>query len=201
MRLRSVHSGPTRSSSFLSRSAHAVTLCGACAALALAGCASNSALPPPVPDRTVQIAGVAGRLTMNSNSDASVSTIAAPIEQVWRVLPAVFDSLGVAISTVNQAQHLIGNDAQKVRQRLGKAPLSRYFDCGQTQIGPNADSYDVLLTLLIQLQPNGAGSTNLLSTIEATAKPVAFSQAPSACSSKGTLESRLTTLVQTLLPR
>lgn len=164
------------------------------------GCASNSALPERAGEQTVQVVGMAGSLKINSNSTASKATIAAPIEQVWRVLPAVFDSLGVAVSTVNQAQHVIGNDALKVRQRLGKALLSRYLDCGQTQIGPNADSYDVLLTVLVQLQPNGTGSTNVLSTVEATAKPVAFTQSPSACSSKGALESRLTTLVQTLLP-
>lgn len=113
----------------------------------------------------------------------------------------MFDSLGVAVSTVDQAQHVIGNDALKVRQRLGKAPLSRYLDCGQTQIGPNADSYDVVLTLLVHLQPNGVGSTTLLSTVEATAKPIAYAQSASACSSKGALESRLTTLIQTLLPQ
>ena len=170
-------------------------------ATATAGCASNSALPEPPAQQRVQIVGMAGRLTINSNSTASKSSIAAPIEQVWLVLPAVFDSLGVAISTVDQAQHVIGNDAYKVRQRLGKAPLSRYLDCGQTQIGPNADSYDVVLTLLLQLQPNGVGSTTLLSTVEATAKPIAYAQSASACSSKGTLESRLTTLIQTLLPQ
>ncbi len=171
-----------------------------CFAVMLAGCASNSSLPERTGEQTVQVVGMAGKLTVNSNSTASKSTIAAPIEQVWRVLPAVFDSLGVAVSTVNQTQHLIGNDGLKIRQRLGKAPLSRYLDCGQTQIGPNADSYDVLLTVLVQLQASGAGSTNVLSTVEATAKPVAFTQSPSACSSKGALESRLTTLVQALLP-
>ena len=170
-------------------------------AIETAGCASNSALPERPSEQTVQVVGMAGRLTINSNSTASKSAIAAPVEQVWRVLPAVFDSLGVAISTVNQVQHLIGNDALKVRQRLGKAPLSRYLDCGQTQIGPNADSYDVMLTLLVQLQPNGAGSTTVFSTVEATAKPIAFAQSASACSSKGSLESRLTTLIQTVLPR
>ena len=170
-------------------------------ATATAGCASSSALPEPPAQQRVQIVGMAGRLTVNSNSTASKSSIVAPIEQVWRVLPAVFDSLGVAVSTVDQAQHVIGNDALKVRQRLGKAPLSRYLDCGQTQIGPNADSYDVVLTLLVQLKPNGVGSTTLLSTVEATAKPIAYAQSASACSSKGALESRLTTLIQTLLPQ
>ena len=170
-------------------------------ATATAGCASSSALPEPPAQQRVQIVGMAGRLTVNSNSTASKSSIVAPIEQVWRVLPAVFDSLGVAVSTVDQAQHVIGNDALKVRQRLGKAPLSRYLDCGQTQIGPNADSYDVVLTLLVQLQPNGVGSTTLLSTVEATARPIAYAQSASACASKGALESRLTTLIQTLLPQ
>ncbi len=170
-------------------------------ALLLTGCASSNALPERSATQTLQITGVAGSLTLNPSSSASTVTLAFPIEQVWRALPTVFDSLGLPVSTVDQAKHVIGVERLKIRQRLGKTSLSRYFDCGETQIGPNADSYDVFLTLLLQLQPSATNTTSLSTVIDATAKPVAFSQNPSACSTKGAIEQRMTALIQAQLQR
>lgn len=133
---------------------------------------------------------------MSSGSGESSATIAEPIELVWRALPKALDSLGITVNTADQTRYLIGAEATKVRQRLGKAPLSRYLDCGQAQIGPNADSYDVTLTVLVQLQKGIPGTTNVSTTVEATAKPIAYAQAPSECSSKGTLENALMAILQ-----
>jgi hypothetical protein len=69
-------------------------------------------------------------------------------------------------------------------------PLSRYIDCGNsTGIGPNADSYQVNLEFVVEVQPVDAGSS-VRTTLQAMAKPVTFAQDYSACSSKTALESR-----------
>lgn len=171
-------------------------------AIALASCtSSSSALPEYDTRQTVQISGVAGKLNLSSSSSASTSTIAEPIELVWRALPKALDSLGVSVTTVDQSRYVMGAEAIKVRQRLGRAPLSRYLDCGQTQIGPNADSYDVMLTVLVQLQKGVPGATAVSTSVEATAKPIAYSQARSECSTKGTLEKALMLLLQAPLAK
>lgn len=165
--------------------------------IALIGCASSSTLPErSTSPQTMRVQGASGRLRMSSESSGSSFSVSAPIEAVWKVLPMVFDSLSMPVNNADQATHTIGNNAYKVRQRLGKAPLSRYLDCGQTQIGPNADSYDVVLSVMVQLQPGAQGMTTVATTIDASAKPVAYSQAPSPCSSKGALETRISALVQ-----
>jgi hypothetical protein len=163
----------------------------------LTGCtSSSSALPDRDTRQTVQISGVSGKLNMSSSSSATTNTIAEPLELVWRALPKALDSLGINVTTIDPARFVMGAEGVKVRQRLGKAPLSRYLDCGQTQIGPNADSYDVMLTVMVQLQKNVPGATSVSTTVDATAKPIAYSQSASECSTKGTLEKALLAILQ-----
>jgi hypothetical protein len=168
-----------------------------CSLVAASACASSGGLPEQRPaQQTIEIGGMPGKLTVNSSSTANVTKVALAMEQIWRVLPATFDSLGVPITRLEPAKHLIGNEGFKLRQRLGKTTLSRYLDCGTTQIGANADSYDVYLTVMTQLQPGDAGVTTVSTTFEAVARPLAFAQDYSKCSSKGLFESRLVELVK-----
>lgn len=171
--------------------------------IALAGCASggasagpgaagNTSAPIARPAQQSVGSAATGRINVASRSDGPIeTTIAAPIERVWRALPAAFDSLAIPVSRSEPATHTLGNDSFKTRQRLGKTILSRYFDCGATQIGPNADSYEVNITLLTSLSPAGDGSTRLATSIQALARPITFNQGYSACSSKGELERRI----------
>lgn len=172
---------------------------------ALCGCASsgtNVAGTSPLPmSQTVSVAGGAsgsgGSITISPGGGPNVNTLAFPADQVWRAMPAAFDSLAIPVTRLDPATMVIGNEGFKIRQRLGKVPLSRYIDCGQTQIGPNADSYEVYITLVVQLVREGAG-TRMVTSFESSARPLTFSQAYSGCTSRGSLESRLLAVVQAL---
>jgi hypothetical protein len=111
------------------------------------------------------------------------------------------DSLKVPLGRVDPTLRVVGNESFKIRQRLGKTSLSRYFDCGSTQIGPNADSYDVMVTVLAQLESTGAESTRISTTVQAMAKPITFNQEYAQCSSKGELESKLLGFLRAELQR
>jgi len=167
--------------------------------LATMGCAS-AATPAPETGgtsmRTIEVSGMAGKLNLSTSTATSSVAIASSLDKVWRVLPAALDSLGVPVSRMDAVKHVIGNEGFKLRVTLGKTPLSRYMDCGQTQIGANADSYDVYLTVLAQAVDDGNGGTTLSTTFDAAARPIAFSQDYSRCSSKGLFESRLADAVK-----
>lgn len=182
----------------------------------LMGCASGGAAPSsgatvpaapaaapgaPVPQRRqVQIAGAP--LVMSTEASRDVAQLAAPVARSWEALRAAYDSVGVAVGTLDPRTHTIGNLGYKVRQRLGRAPLSRYLDCGgSTQVGPNADSYDVMLSVTSTLTPAGAEATTLTTTVEADARPATFNQSWMRCTSKGALEKRLADLVRAQLAR
>jgi hypothetical protein len=141
-------------------------------------------------------------LRVNAAADGpTIHTTAANVDRVWRVLPAAFDSLGIPVTRVDPKLKIIGTEGLKIRQHLKRVPLSRYLDCGQTQIGPNADSYEVFLVLLVQVKPapNAADNTQVVTTFEASARPLTFSQGYSRCTTSTTLEKRLLEMINAQL--
>ena len=163
--------------------------------LAVAGCASGGAAGSAPASQTVRVVGPAATqsVAMSGGAETSSSkTLPYTVEQVWRALPGVLDSLGIPIQTLDPAKRLAGNVGFKVRGRLKNVPLSRYIDCGNsTGIGPNADSYEVHMVFLAAVQPAEGNSSSVSLTFESAAKPVNFAQDYSQCGSKAVLESRL----------
>jgi hypothetical protein len=139
--------------------------------------------------------------TVVATAVANVTNVPFTVDEVWRVLPAVYDSLAIPTALFDAKTHVISNQGSKVRQRLGKVPLSRYIECGTTQIGPNAESYDVQLSVTTRVDPGTPTGARISTTVESAAKPVAFSQEYSRCSSKGELELRIADLVKARLAR
>jgi hypothetical protein len=172
------------------------------AVLASAACASGASTVGSTRPVSTSIAVGAGgsgdRLTVAASNGPNINTLAVAPAALWKVLPGVFDSVSVPVARMDVATKTIGNEGFKIRQRLGKTPLSRYFDCGQTQIGPNADSYEMYVTVLLQVVPDGTGS-KLMTHVEASARPLTFSQGYSRCSSKGSLEAKLLEAVKAQL--
>lgn len=167
---------------------------------ALVGCSSSAGVPSGRRDvTTITVGGPEGGTLRLRNEDAPASfIIGVPLAKVWTSLPAVFDSLGVPVTLIDPKQNLIGAQETKVRVRIGGVALSRYFDCGTTQIGANADSYEILLTLLARLKPTSANTTTIEVTVRAVARPVAFRQGYSDCQQKptGAIDERLVDILR-----
>ena len=176
-----------------------VPILHACASSSGTGSAASAPSTLPA-TRTISSPDI-GSMTVTATSTADVSHFPYSSDAVWRILPSVFDSVGIPVSTIDQARKSIGNGGYKTRARLGKAPLSRYLDCGNTQIGPNADSYDVFLTVMTTVSPEGASGATLTTIVDAQSRPVTFNQAYSRCSSKGGIEIRIADLVKARLAR
>lgn len=163
-----------------------------CLLLGATACASSQHAAPStgVAQQTFSIAGDAGAITVTKTVTAQTTKLAGSVDDAWKALPQVLDSLGVRATLVDPAQHLVGVEQMKIRVNLGKTPLSRYLDCGQTQIGPNADSYEVLLTVKSRVTPAAEGS-QLSTIVDAVARPISFRQNYSSCSTTGLLETRI----------
>lgn len=162
--------------------------------LVLVGCASSGGTGSAPASQTMRVVGPSATqsIAMSGGPETSSSrTLPYSVEQVWRALPAVLDSLGIPIQTIDPAKRVIGNSGFKLRGRLKNVPLSRYIDCGNSSgTGPNADTYEVHMAILAAVQGEGNSSTVSLS-FEAIGKPVNFAQDYSTCGSKAVLESRL----------
>lgn len=167
--------------------------------VALTGCASSSAVPGrPTSDESIRIVGPGRAIELRTSptSPASVDTLFAPLDQVWRALPAAYEAIAIPVTDLDSANHVIANSGLKVRRRLGNVPLTRYLDCGDTQGAPSAETYEIHLSVLTHVQAAGAWGSIVATTVEAMGRPVTFSGAAVRCSSTRALESRLADILR-----
>ncbi|MEO8624264.1 MAG: hypothetical protein ABI625_24500 [bacterium] len=137
---------------------------------------------------------------MTSVTSTHSTAIDYPVGKAFHALPAAFEALAIPITDVDTVHHSISNGGLKLRRQLGNVPLSRFIDCGTTQIGENADTYDVYLTVVSQLEENKtSGLATLNTTFEAMARPIAFSREYARCSTRGVLEKRIADAVKAQL--
>lgn len=167
--------------------------------LGVSGCAATGTGSPSAKPATQTIGGDAGTLTMANTLTADVSHLTYTPDAIFKILPSVFDSVGIPVNIVDPTRKQVGNSGYKIRQRLGKAPLSRYLDCGNTQIGPNADSYDVVLTVTTTVTAEGASGAALSTIVDAQARPATYNQGYTHCASKGGIEIRIADIVKARL--
>jgi hypothetical protein len=161
----------------------------------LTACASSNPAPAHTTraTETIRVVGGSGALTLTTTgtSTASVGTIQSPIDRVWAVLPAAFDAVGIPVGSVDAKTHSIGNEGFKARRRLGSTSLSRYFDCGSTQGGASAETYELNVAVFTQLLPDTSGSTTFSTTVTAVARPVSLAVDYVRCTTLMRLEQKL----------
>src|SRR4051812_42056617 len=164
------------------------------AAALLIACAG--AVTPTARTESTYIPG-AGVMSVTGENGTIAVTIGAPLQTVWRALPTAFDSVGVALPLIDPKKHLMANEGFTIRQKLRNERLSTYFECGTTQVGPNADSYQLYISVRSYLEPSPGDSTRTRMTVAVTgaAKPLQFSQDYSRCTSKTMLERKMLDVV------
>jgi hypothetical protein len=170
-------------------------------AVVVAGCASSPGSAISGRDQTVHLSDGATSMRIQPNDPMSTATLPYTADAIWNVMPSVFDSLGIAVGTLDPDTRVIGNTALKVHGRLGSVSLSKYIDCGQTQGFPSADTYDVHLSVLTQVSPGKGNSATIATVVEAVARPAQFKGDYSRCESKGELEARIPRVVTARLQK
>ncbi len=167
------------------------------ATITAAGCASGSSggsqptpnvTVTPVTQRIVTPGSTLNINTVDVNSGYS-QIIDGTMDAAWTALNVVYSDLKIPITTLVDAQHLVGNESYKVRRRVGPIPMQQILDCGNAQGIPNAETYDILMTISSHLAPNPKGGLNLITRIDATGRSPNFARENAvACHSSGTLE-------------
>ena len=173
------------------------------AALAACSSSSNVAQTAPGPETVRVVGGGAGNIAIGmapTPAEAHSTTLSASVADVWRALPAAYEALGIPLSVIDSQTHVIGNSGFNLRRRLGSIPLVRLIDCGTTQGGPSAETYDIHMSVVTNLRA-GDGGTIIGTTVEPMGKPAAFSGEYVRCSSTGVLESRLADAVRSRLTK
>jgi len=167
--------------------------------LGMLACASGKSDPGTVQPTSVPMV-MGSNLRVSPINRPHTTTLAVPLDRVWKALPVAYDSLGLPLTVLDSKRHLIGNQGFKIRQKLGAVRLSEYIDCGSAQIGLSADSYDVFLSVVTEVRSTAQGS-EFVTTVEASARPITFAQEYGQCKTKSVLESRLAELVKAMVVR
>ena len=168
------------------------------------GCASSgSGSLPPVSNTDVRIVTSQHEQVMSTGSSVveGVATVTAPIEKVWSVLQLSYDSLAIPITAIDPAARTIGNGGFIVHRKLGKARLSEYLNCGNSQGGPSADTYEINLAVTTRLAPAPTGGTVVTTVVNAAGKPASLSGDFIPCGTTGQLETRIVRMIESQLPQ
>src|SRR6185503_12729418 len=145
----------------------------------LLGCATSNTTPgSTTPVETIRVASVNGASVMAETHPAEgayTATIDFSIDRVWAALRASYDSVAVPVAIFETGTHTVGNGQIRLRRRLGDVALSKYINCGSTQGGPSADSYEVQLSVVTTATAAGAIATNLSTMVQGQARPITIS--------------------------
>ncbi|MQA90133.1 MAG: hypothetical protein GEU90_07850 [Gemmatimonas sp.] len=120
--------------------------------------------------------------------------LAATADEVFRQLPTAFQELELDVSLADRESRILGLENVRLR-RIGGVRPSRYLSCGQGVGAPNADAYDVFLTLVSQVLASEGGS-ELQLHVSANARASSVAASAVRCTSTGRLEERFFTTLQ-----
>ena len=173
---------------------------------ALVGCASSGTTSGSSSSQeTVRISGGVGLPTMTV--DTHPTSASAPIvvgfalDKAWGALRVAFDSVAIPAAIVDAGTHTISSAPLRVRRRLGDVAMSKYINCGNTQGGNSADSYEIILSVSTHAQASESRTTTLVTSVEAQGRPITLAGEYTHCTSTGGLETRIAQLVTAQLNR
>ncbi len=180
---------------------HALRIVAIAALLAGAGCVSA----PQEEDATamggLSTVNLAGFLTQQIANDVETIETTLPVELdlVWRVLPGVYQELGIPVATSNPQKRQLGNLQFEVQRVNGKR-MNHFIDCGTSRTGPMANAYQVTLTVMTTLEAvEETGGTKMSSIVDGTAANRSTAGYPVPCTSRETLEELISDKVAEVL--
>jgi hypothetical protein len=178
------------------------------AAGAASGCASGSVgsgglAPTGGVTTQTMVSGPGGGVTaMNMVDDAAASgsRINGTAAAAWPALQSVYASLEIPLSFRDEGKKTLGNTAFRARRRVGPVPMIRAVDCGGESGMPNAETYDVTLSVSSMLTAMPDGTTRLQTLVQGTARrPSSGAVNDVRCTSLGGLEQRISDMVNAIL--
>ena len=165
-----------------------------------AACASQGAVTPGAgTTRTADVTAASDaryRVEMTTPGAGAVS-IPRPAGEVWAVLPAVYESIGLTGEVMDGARQVYGQREVTVRRRLAGAQVSRYLNCGTRAGIANADSYSVRVSVRTQVLADGDAS-HVRTEVEAAARAPGSSDPWVRCGSTNQLERRIENAIRGL---
>ena len=163
-----------------------VALATSCAS---SGSPPDSGIAPPTERVVAADTHGAYRTTVPANAKAHLP--ASP-SRVFDALKSVYGELGVPSAINDPTTGQLGNTDFWKTGKLGTEPISLYLNCGDSIMGPAADTYRIYISLISQVHPDGKGETDLETSLVAQARNMEGTTSDRvACGTTGRLEERI----------
>jgi hypothetical protein len=160
-------------------------------------CASTPAIPNEGPPGMP--ASVTGSETVNvrlaAESEAMHAEVNADPEKVWKLLPEIYEKLGITGEVLNSDATMFGTRKFTGRS-VGGMRTNEFVRCGNDVAGPSGGMYRTNLSIVTSVMGTGSGKTSLSTQIEGFATPAEGTSTEAVrCVSTGRLEKRIRTLL------
>lgn len=144
--------------------------------------------------------GSASGMNMVNVTEVNRTLVTAPPDRTFQALSAAYATLNIPATDIDQRARTIANSAFRVRRRVGDVPTMRALDCGGDSGMPNAETYQLTLTIQSRVIASDAGGSVILTTLEGTGRnPTTSASSDVRCVSLGALEKRIGELVKKTL--
>jgi hypothetical protein len=122
-----------------------------------------------------------------AEAERAADTVAAPVPRVWEARHSIYVTLGIPVTLVDSASHVIGAVRATQRRLVANRRLSALLECGMGSYGPNADRYTVQLSALSAVRELPDGRSVVDSRVGGVAAPNGVNSSVN-CGSTGVLE-------------
>lgn len=157
-------------------------------------CASSGSSPDPgiaPPTERVVAADTHGAYRTTVPANAKAHLPASP-NRVFDALKSVYGELGVPSAINDPTTGQFGNTDFWKTGKLGTEPIPLYLNCGDSIMGPAADTYRIYISLISQVHPDGKGETDLETSLVAQARNMEGTTSDRvACGTTGRLEEHI----------
>lgn len=177
---------------------YALRLAGLVVVAVTFGCASSgSSGQGPYQQSHVTIDAPGGRfdLLLTREQYLSSDTLTVSPKKAWPALVQTYASFGVPLQGADPSSYMIATQYVRAHSSFAGERLSRWLECGTTMTGDIANSYEITLRFGSVLDTSVIGRTIVRTALSATAIATGSGTTPVECSSRGSLEKRIATLV------
>jgi hypothetical protein len=168
--------------------------------LAVAACAKQPggiATPPSRIDRVhVESQHIDYDIASKVEGTEHRATVLFPAVLVWQELPRVYSDLAIPLETIDAGHRFLAG-AATARRAFANKPLSHFFDCGSTVMGPNANAYNVRIHVQTQVDSVGSAEATIRTLVNSTA--ASDGGITVRCASRGDLERLIVDRISELL--
>ncbi|MBM4194647.1 MAG: hypothetical protein FJ202_09765 [Gemmatimonadetes bacterium] len=132
------------------------------------------------------------RFNTTATTAAVGEDIGVGVDSAYTLMTKAYAEIGIPIAQMDPRSRSVVNPTLKLRRRLGGVSMVKYLDCGNKDNVPNAETYDLVLSIASAATVAEGGRSRISTRLSGVAShPVFGSANQTVCTTTGELEKRI----------